>query len=103
MTDGPGLRVEIHDGRARFGVRLQPRASRSEIVGEHGESLKVRVTAPPVDGAANEELIRLLAKAFAVPRTAVRILAGESSRSKIVEVDGVSELAVRSAAEGSSK
>jgi hypothetical protein len=90
--------VEVRDGRARFSVHVQPRASRSGIVGLHGNALKVRVTAPPVDGAANSELVKVLAEAFAVPRSSVRILAGESSRSKIVEVDGLSETAVRSAA-----
>lgn len=98
MTDGSAFRIEMKGGHARFAVHVQPRASRSEIVGIHGAALKVRVTAPPVDGAANAALIAVLSEAFAVPRTAVRILAGESSRSKIVEVDGVSERIVRDAA-----
>lgn len=76
-------------GRVRFAVRVQPRASRSEIVGIHGDALKVRLLSPPVDGAANEALIELLAASFAVRRAGVRIVAGHSSRSKIVEIEGV--------------
>jgi uncharacterized protein (TIGR00251 family) len=60
----------------------------------HGDALKVRLSAPPVDGAANEELVLFLASIFAVPRRSVRILAGETSRSKLVEIDGVTARAV---------
>lgn len=73
----------------RFNVRVQPLASRSEIVGLHGDALKVRLAAPPVDGAANEALIELLADALGIARTAVRIISGATSRGKVVEVDGV--------------
>jgi uncharacterized protein (TIGR00251 family) len=88
------LRIVERDGAVRFAVRVQPRAARSEIVGVHGDALKVRLAAPPVDGAANDALVALLSSAFAIPRRAVRILAGESSRSKHVEIDGVSPEAV---------
>lgn len=64
------------------------------MVGVYGDALKIRLSAPPVDGAANEELVIFLASIFAVPRRSVRILAGESSRSKIVEIDGVTAHAV---------
>ncbi len=70
-------------------VRVQPRASRSGIVGPHGDALKVRVAAPPVEGAANRELVRLLAKALGVPRGAVAIVKGEGSRTKVLRVEGV--------------
>ena len=73
----------------RFAVRVQPRASRSEIVGLHGDALKVRLTAPPVDGAANAALIELIASALGVARRAVRVVSGATSRGKVVEVDGV--------------
>ncbi len=85
----PPLRVDDRDGGVRFSVRVQPRASRNEIVGLHGDALKVRLSAPPVDGAANAALVELLADALGVPRRAVRIVAGETSRGKVVEVDGV--------------
>jgi uncharacterized protein (TIGR00251 family) len=84
-----GLRVEQRGAAVRFPVRVQPRASRSEIAGVHGDALKVRLAAPPVDGAANVALVDLIADALGVPKRAVRILAGASSRGKLVEVDGV--------------
>lgn len=86
-------------GRVRFSVRVQPRASRTEIAGLHGNALKIRLSAPPVDGAANDELVKFLATVFAVSRHAVRILAGETSRSKVVEVDGITARAVHDVAE----
>lgn len=61
----------------------------------HGDALKVRLSAPPVDGAANDALVTLLAEAFAVGRRAVRIVTGHASRSKVVEIDGVSDADVR--------
>jgi uncharacterized protein (TIGR00251 family) len=82
------LRIDHREGRVRFAVRVQPRASRSEIVGLHGDALQVRLAAPPVDGAANAALVELLAAALGVPRRAVRVAAGATSRGKIVEVDG---------------
>ena len=81
-----------------FSVRVQPRASSTEIVGLHGDAMKIRLAAPPVDGAANNALVDFLAAVFNVPRRDVRILAGESGRSKIVEIQGVTEHAVRAAA-----
>jgi uncharacterized protein (TIGR00251 family) len=73
----------------RVAVRVQPRASRSELAGEHGGALKVRLQAPPVDGAANEALVEFLARALGVARRDVRIVSGQSSRSKVVEIDGI--------------
>jgi uncharacterized protein (TIGR00251 family) len=79
----------------RFSVRVQPRASRSAIEGVHAGALKVRLTAPPVDGAANEALVELLADRLGVPKRAVVIVGGASSRTKVVEVDGVDVARVR--------
>ena len=76
------------DGALTFKVRVVPRASRSEIVGEHDGALRVRIAAPPVDGAANDELVRLLARAFGVPRSAIDITAGHASKLKTVRVAG---------------
>ncbi|MBC8029989.1 MAG: YggU family protein [Pyrinomonadaceae bacterium] len=72
-----------------FKVRVVPRASRSEIVGEHDGALRLRIAAPPVDGAANEELVRTLAAAFSVSRDAIEIVAGHTSRLKTVRATGV--------------
>jgi uncharacterized protein (TIGR00251 family) len=92
------VRVQEANGRVRFSVRVQPRASRNEVVGIYGDALKVRLTSPPVDGAANDELVKFFAHVFAVARRDVRILAGESSRSKIVEIEGITERAVHDVA-----
>lgn len=71
-----------------FTLRVIPRASRSEIVGEMDGNLKVKISAPPVDGAANAEVIKLVAKAFGVNRSAVSIISGETSKTKRVSVLG---------------
>ncbi|MBI3773009.1 MAG: YggU family protein [Gammaproteobacteria bacterium] len=75
---GPDLILEL---------RVQPRASRDEISGLHGERLKVRITAPPVDGAANSHLLAFLAKVFGVAKSQVTLLAGESGREKRVRIE----------------
>jgi uncharacterized protein len=74
---------------ARITVRLTPRAAREEIAGVREGALVVRVTAPPVDGAANEALVKLLAKRLGLQRGALRIVSGGTARTKVVEVDGI--------------
>jgi uncharacterized protein (TIGR00251 family) len=91
------VRVTETGGRVRFSVRVQPRASRSELVGEYGDAIRIRLAAPPVDGAANDELVAFLSNIFAVARKSVRILAGETTRSKLIEIEGITERAVRDA------
>jgi uncharacterized protein (TIGR00251 family) len=71
-----------------FKVQVVPRASRSEIVGEHNGALKIRLAAPPVDGAANDELVRLVASKLRVSRRAVQITAGHHSKAKVLKVTG---------------
>jgi uncharacterized protein (TIGR00251 family) len=88
------LRVETRQATIRVRVHVQPRASRSEVVGLHGTALKVRLVAPPVDGAANTALVMLLAERLGVPVRGVRIVAGMSSRVKTVEIEGTTEAAV---------
>ena len=68
---------------------MQPRASRTELAGRHGDSLKVRIAAPPVDGAANEALVRFLADRLEVSRSAVRLEAGATGRTKVLAVAGI--------------
>jgi uncharacterized protein len=70
-------------------VRLTPRAARDDVDGVQDGVLRVRVSAPPVDGAANEALRRLVAGALGIPGSNVRLVTGESSRNKILAVDGV--------------
>jgi len=74
------------DGTLTFQVLVVPRASRSEIVGEHDGALRIRIAAAPVEGAANRELVRVLAKAFAVPARAVEISAGHTGKLKTVRI-----------------
>jgi uncharacterized protein (TIGR00251 family) len=76
------------DGALTFTVRVVPRASKNAVVGEHDGALRVRVAAPPVEGAANEELARLLAKEFGVPARDVEITSGHASKAKVVRVRG---------------
>ena len=71
-----------------FAVRVVPRASKSAIIGEHDGALKIKLNAPPVDGAANAELIKILAKTFSVPKNAVEIVGGQTSKSKKVKITG---------------
>lgn len=71
----------------RLRIHLQPRAARTQIVGRHGEALKVQVHAPPVGGAANAALVDLLAQVLGLPRRAIRILHGATGRDKLVEVE----------------
>jgi uncharacterized protein (TIGR00251 family) len=86
--------VDSRGTTVRFRVRLQPRASRDEIAGVLDGVLRVRLHAPPVDGAANEALVAFLADRLAVPRRGVRIVTGATSRTKMIEVEGVSSSAV---------
>jgi uncharacterized protein (TIGR00251 family) len=73
-----------------FSVRLTPRASRDKIAGWEGGVLRVRVTAPPVEGRANDALLRLLARALDVPVSRLRIVRGQTQRNKVVAVEGLS-------------
>jgi len=72
-----------------FAVRVQPRARRNALVGELGDVLKVALTAPPVDGKANEACIEFFAEALNLPRSAVMIASGETSRNKVLRVRGI--------------
>ena len=88
-------RLRLADA-ATLRVRVQPRASRDAIVGWHADALRLAVTAPPVDGAANEAVRRLLARALGVAPSAVHVVHGERGRDKVVRVDGLSGAELRS-------
>jgi uncharacterized protein (TIGR00251 family) len=84
----------------RLAVRLTPRGGRDAIEGWVDDAdgrplLKARVAAPPVEGEANAALVKLIAKALRLPRSAVRIASGETARIKVLEIDGLDEAAVR--------
>jgi uncharacterized protein (TIGR00251 family) len=82
---------------AEIAVRLQPRARRDEVVGEREGRVVVRVTAPPVDGKANDALCRLIAKAAGVAPSRVAVIKGHTAREKVVRVDGVDQATLRGA------
>lgn len=77
QTDGDGCIVTLH---------IQPGAKRTEVVGEHGDALKLRLAAPPIDGRANEALVAFVAKTLGLPRQAVTLLSGQSSRRKRLRI-----------------
>ena len=87
LTDTP-------DG-AVLNLRIVPRAAKNAIQGEHGDALKVRLCAPPVDGAANAALVEFLAEAFSLPRARVQLLSGQTSRNKRVLLAGFPASRVR--------
>ena len=76
---------------ARLTVKVHPRARRSAVTGRLGDAWKLDLTAPPVEGKANEECVRLLAEVAGVARAQVRIVTGLTSRTKVVEIEGVTE------------
>ena len=78
-----------------FAIKVQPRAKRNAIVGELGDALKVALTAPPVDGKANEACVEFFAEVLRVPRSAVMIASGQTSRNKVIRVVGISVALVR--------
>ncbi|MCP9495139.1 MAG: DUF167 domain-containing protein [Pyrinomonadaceae bacterium MAG19_C2-C3] len=86
------IEMRAAKGAISFAVRVVPRASRSEIAGEHGGRLRVRLCAAPVEGAANTELIKTLAKAFGVAISHVNIIGGLSSKQKRVSIVGINPM-----------
>jgi uncharacterized protein (TIGR00251 family) len=89
--------VSIHESSAgiTFAIKVHPRAKRNAITGEIGDALKVALTAPPVDGKANEACIEFFAKLLKVPRSSVTIAAGLTSRNKVIRVTGLTVEEVR--------
>jgi uncharacterized protein (TIGR00251 family) len=81
--------VSPHGAGVRFAVHVQPRAKKPGIDGTHGDALRIRVQAPPVEGAANDAVVRVIAAALGVPARTVHIAVGQSSRQKLVDVDGI--------------
>jgi uncharacterized protein (TIGR00251 family) len=77
-----------------FAVKVQPRARRNAITGVVGNALKLALTAPPVDGRANQAVVEFLAELFEIPRASVTITSGETSRNKVVRIAGMSREAV---------
>lgn len=83
--------IETTTNGVILSIYAQPKASKTEFVGMHGDALKFRVAAPPVDGEANSALCRYLAKLFSIPKREVSIYSGKSSRNKRIQLNGVTE------------
>jgi uncharacterized protein len=88
------MKLVVKDGAVRFAVHAKPRARRSRVVGEHGEGVAVALAAPPVDGAANAELLRLVAEVLEVRPRDVELVRGDGSREKLVAVTGLAPAVV---------
>jgi uncharacterized protein (TIGR00251 family) len=84
--------IPLHEtsGGVTFAVKVQPRARRNAVVGELGDALKIALTAPPVDGRANEACTDFFASLLKLPRASITIASGQSSRNKIIRVVGIS-------------
>ena len=98
-----GLEIRESEGEVIFTVRVQPRASRDGIDGVREGALRVRLTAPPVEGEANAALVRFLAGRLHLPKSAVRILSGERGRVKRIAVRGATAAAVEALAAGANR
>lgn len=81
----------------RITVYVQPRASRTAVAGVHGGAIKIRLAAPPIDGAANAALVEFVAERLGVAKSRVRVAAGHTSRRKVLEIDGVDKEQVEAA------
>jgi uncharacterized protein (TIGR00251 family) len=95
------IQLTESDGAITFNVRVVPRASRTEVAGEYDGALRVRVAAPPVEGAANEELVRFVAKSLNGAAREVEIVGGHTSKSKRLRVRGASRAGVEALAQRS--
>lgn len=84
--------LRLEGDRLTLALRVQPRASRDGVAGVHGDRLKVRIAAPPVDGAANERLRRFIAGLCHVPPAHVSLLQGGGGRDKLVRIEGIAAL-----------
>ncbi len=87
--------VRESGGAVTFAVKVHPRARKNAITGEVGDALKIDLTAPPVEGRANDGVIAFVAELLRVPRSSVSIAAGQSSRNKVIRVGGVTAAQVR--------
>jgi uncharacterized protein len=88
------INVKEDGGAIIFTVRVAARAAKSEVVGFHDGALKIRIAAAPVDGAANAELVKLLARTFDVSKSAVEILSGQTAKTKQIKISGASRAAL---------
>ena len=86
----------VADGRITLTLHIQPGAKKTEFAGRHGDALKIRLAAPPVDGKANAALVSFIAEALGLPRSAVNLTSGQTSRRKVLEIAGAEVPAIES-------
>lgn len=85
------LNIQLSDEGLRIEVKVQPRSSRNQISGVHDGALKVKLTAPPVEGEANQALINFFARLLKIPRKNIVLIRGETARTKLIEIRGLSK------------
>jgi uncharacterized protein (TIGR00251 family) len=90
------MKLVEKDGAVRFEVHAKPRAKKSKVIGERGDAVEVALAAPPVDGAANEELVRFMAKVLAIRQRDIELVRGETSREKLLSVSGLTAAEIES-------
>ena len=83
------LMVQEIEGGVQFKIKVLPRSSKNQLCGLQGEALKIKLTAPPVDGAANEACLRFLAEQLGVPMGRLRIISGQTNQHKLIRVEGL--------------
>ena len=82
------------DGRITLTLHIQPGAKKTEFAGLHGDALKIRLAAPPVDGKANDALVKFVAETLGLPKSAVSLKSGQTSRRKVLEVTGADQTVI---------
>ncbi|MFY9175712.1 MAG: DUF167 domain-containing protein [Peptococcia bacterium] len=83
--------IQEIEGGVQFRIKVQPRSSKNQVCGIHGDAIKLKLTAPPVDGAANEACQRYLADLFGLAISRIQIISGQTSRNKLIRVEGLSQ------------
>jgi uncharacterized protein (TIGR00251 family) len=90
MLPEDAMKLVEKDGAVRFEVHAKPRAKKSKLVGERGDAVEIALAAPPVDGAANEELIRFVAQVLGIGKRSIELVRGDTSREKLLSITGLS-------------
>jgi uncharacterized protein (TIGR00251 family) len=88
------ISIKESAGTVTFAIRVHPRAKKSAITGKHGDALKLSLTAPPIEGRANEAVIDFFAQLLRLPRSSITIAAGQMSRNKVVRISGITAAAL---------
>jgi hypothetical protein len=86
-----GWNIKEDEHGVSFCIRVQPKSSKNEILGIVGEEMKIKLTAPPVEGEANKECIKFLARELGISKSSIRIIGGERSRNKVLRITGITK------------